>query len=122
MLGLVRANGLAQICRRIELPRHQNFQHCIVGMPRLADFTGSMAISARLLKAIYFSDLDFLDDKLGSHSSQIWQAVLEGWDPLKVGLIRSIGDGKTTNGSSENWLPRHWRTIAEAKRAMAPPT
>jgi hypothetical protein len=80
-----------------------------------------MAISARLLKAIYFSDLDFLDAKLGSHPSQNWQAVLEGWDPLKVDLIRSIGDGKTTNGSSENWLPRDEGLLPVAPRKQGAP-
>jgi hypothetical protein len=82
-----------------------------------------MAISARLLKAIYFLDFDFLDAKLGSHPSQIWQAVLEGRDAyaLKLGLIRGIDDGKTTDAWSENWLPRDEQLLPVAPRKQGAP-
>jgi hypothetical protein len=54
------------------------------------------ALSARVLKAVYFPATDLLSAQLGSHPSQVWRAIIEGRDTLKLGLIRRIGDGTTT--------------------------
>lgn len=64
------------------------------------------ALSARILKSIYFPNGSILDAELGSHPRQIWRAVLEGRDVLKQGLIRTVGNGETTNIWADNWLPR----------------
>jgi hypothetical protein len=63
-------------------------------------------LSARILKAVYFPETDFLDSELGSHPSQVWHALVEGKQALSLGLIRRIGDGKTTRVWTHNWLPR----------------
>jgi hypothetical protein len=42
-----------------------------------------------------FTETDLLEAELGSHPSQVWRAILEGRDALKLGLIRRIGDSKT---------------------------
>ena len=40
-------------------------------------------LSARILKASYYPTTDLLSAELGSRPSQIWCAILEGWDILK---------------------------------------
>jgi hypothetical protein len=79
------------------------------------------SLSARVLKAVYFPGTEFLSASLGSHPSQIWRAILEGRDTLKLGLIRRIGDGTTTTAWSDNWLPRDTRLTPVAPiKADAP--
>jgi hypothetical protein len=63
-------------------------------------------LSARVLKAVYFPDLEFLRAELGSHPSQIWQAILDGREVLKPGLIRRVGTGEDTHAWDDNWIPR----------------
>ena len=63
-------------------------------------------LSARLLKAIYFPESDFLNAALGSHPSKVWRALMEGKAALKQGLIRRIGTGADTHAWEDNWLPR----------------
>jgi hypothetical protein len=50
-------------------------------------------LSSRMLKAIYFPESELLNAKLGSHPSQVWRAIYEGRDALKLGLISRIGTG-----------------------------
>jgi hypothetical protein len=67
------------------------------------------SLSARVLRAVYFPSGDILSAELGSHPSQIWRSILEGRNTLNIGLIRRIGDGRTTQAWSQNWLPRDTR-------------
>ena len=64
------------------------------------------SLSARLLKSIYYPNVDILQASLGGHPSQIWRSIIEGRDVLKQGLIRRVGNGATTNIWTDNWLPR----------------
>jgi hypothetical protein len=48
------------------------------------------SLSARVLKAVYFPNGDILSAVVGPHPSQVWRAILEGRDALKVGLIKRI--------------------------------
>ena len=64
------------------------------------------ALSSRVLKAVYFSETDFLEAELGPSPSRIWRAVIDGKDVLKQGLIRRIGTGEETDVWQMNWLPR----------------
>jgi hypothetical protein len=63
-------------------------------------------LSARILKAIYYTNEDFLEAQRGSHPSQIWRAIIDGRDTLKQGLIRRIGTGEKTHAWNDIWLPR----------------
>jgi hypothetical protein len=63
------------------------------------------SLSARILKAVYYPNGDFLDANLGSSPSRIWRSIVDGRDVLKQGLIRRIGTGETTNIWSMDWLP-----------------
>ena len=64
------------------------------------------SLSARILKAAYFLETMLLDAELGGRPSQIWRAVLDGRDMLRLGIIRRIGNGQTTRIWSHSWLPR----------------
>lgn len=64
------------------------------------------SLSARILKAKYFPQTDFLQAEVGSAPSQVWRAIVEGKDVLAQGLIRRIGNGATTHIWRDNWLPR----------------
>jgi hypothetical protein len=63
-------------------------------------------LSARILKAVYFPQSDILSAAVGSRPSQVWRSLCEGRDMIKLGLIRRIGNGATTNIWNDNWLPR----------------
>jgi hypothetical protein len=75
-----------------------------------------------VLKAAYFPSVDLLHAELGSHPSQVWRAILEGCDTLQLGLIRRIGDGKTTDPWQQNWLPMDERLRPYAARRRSPPS
>jgi hypothetical protein len=62
-----------------------------------------------MLKAIHFPKSDLLNAELGPQPSQVWRAILEGRDALKLGLIKRIGDRRSTDAWSQNWLPRDKR-------------
>jgi hypothetical protein len=75
----------------------------------------------QILQAIYFPQTDLLSEELGSHPSQVWRALLEGRDALKLGLIRRIGNGQTTDAWFHNWILRDERLSPIAQvRADAP--
>jgi hypothetical protein len=63
-------------------------------------------LSARILKAKYFPNNDFIDAEVGSSPSRIWRAIVDGKDVLKQGLIRRIGTGEGTRIWDSNWIPR----------------
>jgi hypothetical protein len=64
------------------------------------------ALSSRILRAVYFPLGEFMDATLGSSPSQVWRALVEGRDAMKLGLVRRIGTGENTHAWNQNWLPR----------------
>jgi hypothetical protein len=76
------------------------------------------SLSARILKSVYYPEVDLLSAELGSHPSQVWRAILEGRETLQLGLIRRIGEGQTTDAWRHNWLPRdeRLRPVAHLKK------
>ena len=61
------------------------------------------SLSARILKAVYFSLGEFLGANLGSAPSKIWRSVLDGREVLQLGLIRRTGTDLTTSIWSMDW-------------------
>jgi ribonuclease HI len=74
-----------------------------------------------MLKAVYFPNTDILQANIGSNPSQIWRALCEGRDVLSMGLIRRIGDGRTTNVWNENWVPRNFNLRPVCAKTREPP-
>lgn len=63
-------------------------------------------LSARVIKAVYFPNTEFLNAEVGTSPSKVWRSIIEGRDVLNQGLVRRIGTGEMTNIWSTNWLPR----------------
>ena len=79
------------------------------------------SLSARILKSVYFPNGFILTAELGSRPSQIWRAILEGRDLMKQGIIRRIGNGKSTNIWSDNWIPKEASLRPILSRIANPP-
>uniref|UniRef100_A0A803Q666 Reverse transcriptase n=1 Tax=Cannabis sativa TaxID=3483 RepID=A0A803Q666_CANSA len=68
-------------------------------------FTNENSLVAQVYKARYFPKGNFLQAELGSNPSFIWRSILEAKDLIKIGVVRTIGDGKTTSVLEDPWLP-----------------
>ncbi|XP_010462992.1 PREDICTED: uncharacterized protein LOC104743634 [Camelina sativa] len=69
---------------------------------RLLDEPNSLL--ARVYRARYFSDKSFMDAKLGYRPSYAWRSIMFGRELLERGLMKSIGDGQTTNVWLDKWV------------------
>lgn len=78
-------------------------------------------LSARILKAVYYPSVSFLDSDLGAHPSQIWRAIIDGRDVIAQGIIKRIGTGEDTNIWKQNWLPRSGMMRPVASLVAHPP-
>ena len=76
------------------------------------------SLSARVLKVVYFPDVEFLEAELGSSPSRVWRSIIDGREVLKEGLIRRIGTGELTPVWTTNWLPS--RTLRRPIRTTYP--
>jgi hypothetical protein len=63
-------------------------------------------LCSQILKAVYFPNDDFLNAAVGSDPSKTWRAICDGIEVLNQGLIKRIGDGRSTHIWSCNWIPR----------------
>jgi hypothetical protein len=63
------------------------------------------SLCARTLKGKYFHDASFMSARKKRNSSHTWQAILKGREVLEKGLIRLIGDGRSTNVWTDQWIP-----------------
>ncbi|XP_073353989.1 uncharacterized protein [Aegilops tauschii subsp. strangulata] len=79
------------------------------------------SLSARILKSVYFPNTTILQAQLGSKPSQIWRAIVEGVQVLKLGLIKRIGNGNDTDVWLDNWIPRDETLRAYGSRVANPP-
>jgi hypothetical protein len=79
------------------------------------------SLSARMLKAVYFPNTDILSATLGANPSQIWRALYEGREVLKHGLIKRIGDGRSTSVWDDNWIPRDFSLRPVCAKQRNPP-
>jgi hypothetical protein len=82
------------------------FNMCLLARQTWRLLQDPSSLSARILKAVYYPQISILDAELGSHPSQIWTAILDGRNILKQGLIKRIGDGRSTNIWTDSWLPQ----------------
>lgn len=64
------------------------------------------SLVAKVLKARYFKNVNFLKAKLGSKPSLIWRSILWGRQIINKGLRWRIGDGKSAHIYKSCWIPR----------------
>jgi hypothetical protein len=72
------------------------FNLCLLARQAWRHLQETTSLSAHILKAIYFPETTILEAEHGSHPSQIWHSILCGRDILTQGLIKRIGDGRST--------------------------
>jgi hypothetical protein len=97
------------------------FNLCLLARQAWRILQEPTTLSARILKAIYFPETTFLEADLGSHPSQIWRSILDGRNILSQGLIKRIGDGRSTRIWSDSWLPRDYQLKPIAPIKEDPP-
>jgi hypothetical protein len=73
------------------------FNLALLGKQAWRVLSGANSLSARILKAVYFPDTNFLRARLGNAPSRIWRSILDGRDVSDQGLIRRIGTGEATD-------------------------
>ncbi|KAM0911874.1 hypothetical protein ACQ4PT_013166 [Festuca glaucescens] len=64
------------------------------------------SLCARILKAKYYPNGNILDTVFAVNPSPAWRGVEFGLELLKEGIIKRIGNGRNTQFSRDNWLPR----------------
>lgn len=64
------------------------------------------SLCARVLKARYFRECDFMQAKCPRRASFTWRGIVHGRELLEKGLLWRIGDGSKVSIWSNNWIPR----------------
>lgn len=62
------------------------------------------SLLSRVYKAKYFPNKTFLEANIGYRPSYAWRSIVFGRELLERGLMKSIGDGKTTGIWSDKWV------------------
>ena len=62
------------------------------------------SLCARVLRGRYFPDGNLLQAACPRSASPTWRAIVKGREALKEGLIRRIGDGRTTEIWHDRWI------------------
>ncbi|KAH0996907.1 hypothetical protein GBA52_020771 [Prunus armeniaca] len=64
------------------------------------------SLVAKILKARYFPEDDFMQDSLGSSSSMIWKSILWGREVIEDGLLWRVGNGAYIRVLQDRWIPK----------------
>ncbi|KAA3449628.1 reverse transcriptase [Gossypium australe] len=67
--------------------------------------TNSHCLLAKVLKARYFPNSDFLAAKVGSYPSFTWRSICSVRDLIEEGMVWRIGNGECVNIWNDPWLP-----------------
>lgn len=83
----------------------QKFNDAMLGKQAWRLLVNPTSLCARVLKGRYFPNGDVLSAGCPKSASKVWKAIICGREVLKQGLVRRIGDGKTTLIWEDQWLP-----------------
>jgi hypothetical protein len=85
---------------------YEAFNQALLAKQAWRLLTVPTSLCARVLKARYFSNSDFLHSRCPKRGSFTWRSILFGRDLLTCGLIRRIGDDSQVEVWVSNWIPR----------------
>jgi hypothetical protein len=68
--------------------------------------TDPNSLCARVLKAKYFKDGDFLSASCPKRASYTWKGMIYGSKLLRERLVWRIGNGESISIADDNWIPR----------------
>ncbi|KAG7563755.1 Endonuclease/exonuclease/phosphatase superfamily [Arabidopsis suecica] len=77
------------------------------------------SLLSRVIKAKYYSRATLMEANLGHRPSHAWRSIFQGTQLLKQGLQWRVGDGRTINVWSDQWLdnpPRPARPAGNASQ------
>ncbi|XP_062085599.1 uncharacterized protein LOC133791697 [Humulus lupulus] len=63
------------------------------------------SLVGRVFKARYFPNSDFLSADLGQNPSFVWRSIWGAQDLVRLGVVRTIGNGDNTSITGHPWLP-----------------
>jgi hypothetical protein len=64
------------------------------------------SLCSQIMKVVYYPYSDLLNATIRNNPSKTWRTICDGIEVLKDGLIKRIGDGKSRQIWSCNWIPR----------------
>jgi hypothetical protein len=120
-LGLLGCYDYTKTSWRPRFSRSRIIQLEFIGAIGMVVTPGTESVSARILKAVYYPQSSILEAELGSHPSQIWRSILDGCEVLLQGLLKRIGDGRTTKIWSDSWLSRDYMMKPITSLMIQPP-
>ncbi|KAK6148933.1 hypothetical protein DH2020_016458 [Rehmannia glutinosa] len=68
--------------------------------------TNPSSLIARVFKAKYFENGEFLEAQLGTRPSWTWRSILQGRRVLKLGCLKRICSGNNCKIWNDEWLPK----------------
>ncbi|CAL8996834.1 unnamed protein product [Prunus brigantina] len=64
------------------------------------------SLVAKILKARYFPEDDFMQASLGSSPSMIWKSIMWGREVIEDGLLWRVGNGASIRVLRDRWIPK----------------
>jgi hypothetical protein len=85
---------------------HHDFNQALLAKQAWRQVTTPNSLCARVLRARYYKNGDFLEASCPKQASFTWRSIIFGRDLLKEGLIWRIGDGSDIRVMADRWIPR----------------
>jgi hypothetical protein len=85
---------------------YEDFNQALLAKQAWRMVTNPGSLCARVLRARYFKEGDFLTARCPKRASYTWRSILHGRELLKEGLIWRIGNGEKVSVWEQNWIPR----------------
>lgn len=86
--------------------RHiHDFNIALLGKQGWRLLTKSESLVARVYRARYYPNSNFLSATIGGSPSFVWKSVLEAQSIIKEGVACRVGSGTTINVLKDPWLP-----------------
>lgn len=82
----------------------RDFNLAMLGKQCWRLITNPESLVARLYKAKYYADSDFMGAKLGGSPSFIWRSILEARNVISAGACWRIGNGNSIQIMGQPWL------------------